>query len=77
MGVCAEILPIFSRLDLKDGKWVQTYWPPNWGAKRDLPSSATLHPSAIQHVSSKSDNGQDPDNLKATFKQHSVENGAN
>ena len=77
MSACAEILPIFSRLDLKDGKWVQTYWPPNWGAKRVLPSSATLHPSAIQHASSKSDNGQDPDNLKATFKQHLVENGAN
>ena len=79
MDKCAEILPIFKRLELEDGKWVPTYWPPNLGFTRDLPSSATLHPSVIQRVSYKSDNGYDPGNLgfEAAFNPHSVENGDN
>ena len=62
MGACSEILPFFSRLELKGGKWVPTYWPPNWGSTRDLPPSATLHPSVVQRVHSNNRNGYNPRN---------------
>ena len=75
MGACAEIVPVFKRQELEDGKLVTTFWPPNGGSARDLPPSATLHPSVIQRVN----NGYKPSNLgfMAAFERHLVENGAN
>jgi hypothetical protein len=40
-----EILPIFSRLELEDGKWVPRHMPPNFGARRDIPLEAHIHPT--------------------------------
>ncbi|KAL4778666.1 hypothetical protein BJX76DRAFT_352428 [Aspergillus varians] len=40
-----EILPFFTRLELEHGEWVPRYWPPNFGASRDLPTYAIVHPS--------------------------------
>jgi hypothetical protein len=40
-----EILPFFTRLELEDGKWVPRHFPPNLGAKRDIPLDAAIHHS--------------------------------
>ena len=40
-----EILPISARLELKRGRWVRTYFPPNMGGPRDIPAEATKHES--------------------------------
>jgi len=40
-----EILPIFSRLELESGKWVPRHLPPNFGAARDIPLEANIHPT--------------------------------
>ncbi|KAF1994657.1 hypothetical protein P154DRAFT_501527 [Amniculicola lignicola CBS 123094] len=40
-----EILPFFTRLELEDGKWVPRHFPPNLGAKRDIPLDAIIHHS--------------------------------
>lgn len=40
-----EILPFFTRLELEGGKWVPRHFPPNLGAKRDIPLDANIHPS--------------------------------
>ena len=40
-----EILPIFTRLELEHGAWIPRHWPPNLGAKRDIPTHAEIHPS--------------------------------
>lgn len=44
----AEVLPVFTRLELEHGQWVPRYWPPNMGAKRDLPEEAVIHESVQQ-----------------------------
>src|SRR6187402_62254 len=41
-----EVLP-FSYLVLSRGKWVPRNWPPNLGAKRDIPLGAEIHPSVL------------------------------
>jgi hypothetical protein len=41
----AEVFPFFNRLELKSGRWMNTYWPPNMGSWRDLPRDAVLHRS--------------------------------
>ncbi|WEW57463.1 hypothetical protein PRK78_002930 [Emydomyces testavorans] len=38
-----EVLPIFTRLELEHGEWNPRYWPPNFGAARDIPADAKLH----------------------------------
>ncbi|EEP75572.1 conserved hypothetical protein [Uncinocarpus reesii 1704] len=40
-----EILPFFTRLELEHGEWNPRYWPPNFGAARDIPRDAAIHPS--------------------------------
>ena len=42
---CTEVLPIFSRLELEDGKWIPRHLPPNFGAARDIPLEANIHPT--------------------------------
>lgn len=42
---CLEILPFFTRLELENGEWNPRYWPPNFGAERDIPPDAKLHHS--------------------------------
>ncbi|PGH23674.1 hypothetical protein AJ80_02280 [Polytolypa hystricis UAMH7299] len=43
-----EILPLFTRLELENGEWIPRYWPPNFGALRDIPSDARIHTSVQQ-----------------------------
>ncbi|KAF8540123.1 hypothetical protein BDD12DRAFT_777466 [Trichophaea hybrida] len=71
-----EVLPIFKRLELEGGKWVPTYWPPNLGSTRDLPSNAVLHQSVIERINAA--NGYNPKNLGfiEAYNQNSVENGS-
>lgn len=40
-------MPFISRLEYEKGKWVPRHWPPNFGARRDIPSDADMHPSLI------------------------------
>ncbi|KAL4868094.1 hypothetical protein BDV12DRAFT_186231 [Aspergillus spectabilis] len=40
-----EVLSLLTRLELEHGKWVPLYWPPNFGASRNLPEYAVVHPS--------------------------------
>ncbi|KAI9888526.1 MAG: hypothetical protein M1814_006860 [Vezdaea aestivalis] len=40
-----EILPLFTRLELENNRWIPRYWPPNLGATRDIPDGAEIHPS--------------------------------
>lgn len=66
---CVEMVPIFKRQELKDGKWVPTYFPPNQGESRDIPQRAanmmaTLHPTVLQRVAM--ENTQE-DNLRPRF----------
>lgn len=46
----AEFLPIFTRLELENGKWVPRRLPPNLGAPRDLPHDSVIHPSVKEMV---------------------------
>ncbi|KAF3914692.1 hypothetical protein AA313_de0206004 [Arthrobotrys entomopaga] len=34
-------------LEYEKGKWVPRYWPPNFGAMRDIPADADIHPSLV------------------------------
>lgn len=43
-----EILPIFTRLELEDGRWVPRHWPPHLGRRRSLPKGAKIHPSVYE-----------------------------
>ncbi|CAI7593468.1 unnamed protein product [Penicillium pancosmium] len=45
-----EILPIFTRLELENGKWIPRRLPPNLGAPRDLPSDAVIDPSVKEMI---------------------------
>ena len=45
-----EFLPIFTRLELENGKWVPRRLPPNLGASRDLPRYAVIHPSVKEMI---------------------------
>lgn len=45
-----EFLPIFTRLELENGKWVPRRLPPNMGAPRDLPHHAVIHPSVKEMI---------------------------
>ena len=47
--ITKEILPIFTRLELEQGAWIPRHWPPNLGAKRDIPTHAEIHHS-VQHM---------------------------
>ncbi|KAL4885594.1 hypothetical protein BJY04DRAFT_136365 [Aspergillus karnatakaensis] len=47
-----EVLPFATRLELEDGKWVPRRLPPNYGASRDLPHEAVLHPSVQEMLDS-------------------------
>ncbi|KAI4090257.1 MAG: hypothetical protein LQ344_004883 [Seirophora lacunosa] len=40
-----EIIPLFSRLEYENEKWVVRRFPPSLGAYRDIPSGADIHPS--------------------------------
>ncbi|KAL8921769.1 MAG: hypothetical protein Q9208_005526 [Pyrenodesmia sp. 3 TL-2023] len=40
-----EYIPLFSRLEYKDEKWVVERFPPSRGAYRDIPTGAEIHPS--------------------------------
>nr|KMM66201.1 hypothetical protein CPAG_02541 [Coccidioides posadasii RMSCC 3488] len=40
-----EILPFFTRLELEHDEWNPRYWPPNFGAERDIPQDAEIHNS--------------------------------
>ncbi|KAK6525978.1 hypothetical protein TWF281_011021 [Arthrobotrys megalospora] len=40
-----EIIPLSSRLELENGKWIPRYWPPNMGGKRSVPHDANIHRS--------------------------------
>ncbi|KAF3930308.1 hypothetical protein ABW19_dt0200735 [Dactylella cylindrospora] len=42
-----EVMPFISRLEYEEGKWVPRYWPPNFGARRDIPADANMHPSLV------------------------------
>ncbi|KAJ6263850.1 hypothetical protein Dda_2422 [Drechslerella dactyloides] len=42
-----EVVPFISRLEYEKGKWVPRYWPPNFGASRDIPADADIHPSLV------------------------------
>lgn len=42
-----EWLPFFKRLELKDDKWVEQFYPSNMGGSRDIPRGAVFHPSVI------------------------------
>lgn len=70
-----ETLPVFKRLELEGGEWVSRYWLPNLGSTRDLPSTATLHPSVLHRV--KTNATYNPKNLgfAEALNQASVENG--
>lgn len=48
--VTSEYLPFFSRLELKDGEWVSTVFPPNACGTRDIPAGATFHESVKQRM---------------------------
>ncbi|KKK22133.1 hypothetical protein AOCH_003013 [Aspergillus ochraceoroseus] len=48
LSAVTEVLPIASRLELENGKWVPRRLPPNLGAERDLPDGATIHPSVLE-----------------------------
>ncbi|KAK8168589.1 hypothetical protein BKA80DRAFT_308310 [Phyllosticta citrichinensis] len=45
-----ECLPLFTRLELERGKWVPRHFPPNFGASRDIPLDAEIHPSVAKMV---------------------------
>lgn len=45
-----EFLPIFTRLELQNGKWIPRRLPPNMGAPRDLPHDAVIHPSVKEMI---------------------------
>ncbi|KAL2870286.1 T6SS phospholipase effector Tle1-like catalytic domain-containing protein [Aspergillus lucknowensis] len=47
-----EILPVASRLELENGKWIPRRLPPNFGAARDIPCEATIHPSVYEMLES-------------------------
>ncbi|KAL2818770.1 hypothetical protein BDW59DRAFT_165309 [Aspergillus cavernicola] len=47
-----EILPVASRLELEEGKWIPRRLPPNFGAARDIPHEATIHPSVYEMLES-------------------------
>ncbi|KAI9369076.1 hypothetical protein BJX61DRAFT_545942 [Aspergillus egyptiacus] len=47
-----EILPVATRLELEDGEWVPRRLPPNFGAARDIPHGATIHPSVYEMLES-------------------------
>ncbi|KAA8651229.1 hypothetical protein EYZ11_007815 [Aspergillus tanneri] len=47
-----EILPVASRLELENGKWVPRRLPPNMGAARDIPNGAHIHPSVYEMLES-------------------------
>ncbi|CAZ83263.1 unnamed protein product [Tuber melanosporum] len=55
-----EWIPIFSRRELEDDKWVSRRVPPNGGEPRDLPSGALIHPTA--HVRELEDPNYRPKN---------------
>ncbi|PGH27936.1 hypothetical protein AJ80_00190 [Polytolypa hystricis UAMH7299] len=42
-----EVLPLFTRLELEHGEWIPRYWPPNFGAMRDIPLDAHIHISVF------------------------------
>lgn len=46
----AEILPIFTRLELEKEEWVPRRFPPNLGAPRDIPIEAKIHSSVNEMV---------------------------
>ncbi|KAE8349209.1 hypothetical protein BDV28DRAFT_163816 [Aspergillus coremiiformis] len=46
----AELLPIFTRLELEKGIWVLRRFPPNLGAHRDIPVEAEIHLSVNKMV---------------------------
>lgn len=46
-----EFIPFFKRLELVDGKWVPTTFPPNLGGTRDIPSGAVFHDSVKMRMS--------------------------
>ncbi|KAK2731618.1 hypothetical protein FQN57_003271 [Myotisia sp. PD_48] len=46
----AELLPLFTRLELEKGKWIPRRFPPNLGAPRDIPNDAVIHPSVNEMV---------------------------
>ncbi|KAJ5758693.1 hypothetical protein N7520_005849 [Penicillium odoratum] len=45
-----ELLPIFTRLELENGKWIPRRLPPNLGAPRDLPNDAVIDPSVKEMI---------------------------
>ncbi|KAL4929097.1 uncharacterized protein BDV17DRAFT_281650 [Aspergillus undulatus] len=47
-----EVLPFATRLELEKGKWVPRRFPPNFGASRDIPCGATIHPSVYEMLDS-------------------------
>ncbi|KAF3762113.1 hypothetical protein M406DRAFT_65880 [Cryphonectria parasitica EP155] len=46
----AELLPLFTRLELIRGRWIPVRYPPNLGAPRDLPLDAEIHPSVYEMI---------------------------
>ncbi|KAL4743960.1 hypothetical protein BDV11DRAFT_176557 [Aspergillus similis] len=47
-----EVLPLATRLELEKGKWIPRRLPPNFGASRDIPCGATIHPSVYEMLES-------------------------
>ncbi|GES59805.1 sporulation associated protein [Aspergillus terreus] len=45
-----EILPLFTRLELEEGRWIPRRLPPNLGAPRDIPRGATIHHSVDEMI---------------------------
>lgn len=56
-----EWIPLFSRRELEDDKWVARRIPPNGGDPRDLPSGALIHPTA--HLRELEDPNYRPKNM--------------
>jgi hypothetical protein len=46
--IITELIPISSRLELEDKKWVARHFPPNLGAKRDIPDEAEINDSVTK-----------------------------
>ena len=51
-SLTTEVLPLATRLELEKGKWVPRRLPPNFGASRDIPCGATIHPSVYEMLES-------------------------
>ncbi|KAL4922483.1 hypothetical protein BDW62DRAFT_172616 [Aspergillus aurantiobrunneus] len=47
-----EVLPIATRLELEKGKWIPRRFPPNFGASRDIPCGADIHPTVYEMLDS-------------------------